>query len=168
MKILIKMRKMKNRIRLMIAICMIGLPFSLVASPAKKAVTLKIHTAEEAGIQFFKGTWQEALNLSKSENKLIFLDAYASWCGPCKIMARTTFMDENVAAFFNKHFINVKMDMEKDLEGPRLSGKYKLIAYPTLYFIDSTENVVQSTMGYYKPKPFIKYGQMVVNSTKEK
>lgn len=161
------MLKMKLRIRMIVAICLMASIPLISASPLTRTNHVKAYSSEQSGIQFFQGTWQEALTLSKSENKLIFLDAYASWCGPCKIMARTTFMDEDVAAFFNENFVNVKMDMEKDLEGPRLSGKYKLVAYPTLYFIDSTENVVQSTMGYYKPKPFLKYGQMVVNSTKE-
>ncbi len=65
------------------------------------------------GIVFFNGTWKQALNKAKADKKIIFLDAYASWCGPCKVMARKTFRDASVAKFYNKNFINIAMDMEK-------------------------------------------------------
>ena len=43
------------------------------------------------GIAFFKGTWQEVLEQAKKENKLIFMDCYTSWCGPCKMLAKEVF-----------------------------------------------------------------------------
>lgn len=125
-------------------------------------ITRYKNTTEEVGILFFKGTWQEALNKAQAEKKMVFLDAYASWCGPCKTMARTTFKEEAVGLYFNEHFINVKMDMEKDVEGPRLSKKYKLTAYPSLYFLNSNEELVSYTMGAYKAKALVKYAKEVI------
>ncbi|MEO9532775.1 MAG: DUF255 domain-containing protein [Crocinitomicaceae bacterium] len=110
------------------------------------------------GIKFFKGTWQEALAEAKKSDKLIFLDAYASWCGPCKIMAQNTFTDARVGKFFNENFINFKMDMEKNIEGPRLSRKFQLEAYPSLYFIDMNEKVVHSDIGMMGAKDLINLG----------
>jgi len=127
-----------------------------------KSICSKQEKKESTGILFFKGSWQEALDQAKLEKKIIFLDAYAAWCGPCKWMARTTFMDESVGSYFNEHFINVKMDMEKDPEGPRLSKKYKLTAYPTLYFLKPNEEVVSQTMGAYKVRPLLKYAKEVM------
>lgn len=92
-------------------------------------------TQANGQISFFHGTWEEALKKAKAENKLIFVDAYASWCGPCKWMARNAFQDGDVGKFFNDNFINVKMDMERG-EGPTFAGKYPVRAYPTLMFID--------------------------------
>jgi thiol-disulfide isomerase/thioredoxin len=43
------------------------------------------------GIEFFHGPWSEALAKAKTEDRLIFVDAFASWCGPCKRMAAETF-----------------------------------------------------------------------------
>jgi thiol:disulfide interchange protein len=43
------------------------------------------------GIQFFGGSWDEAIETAKKEHKLIFMDAYAEWCGPCKRMAKEVF-----------------------------------------------------------------------------
>lgn len=128
----------------------IGLAFTTVTE--KEIVESEIIVTVEAdntvkGIKFFKGTWEQALEKSEEEGKLIFLDAYASWCGPCKIMARTTFKDSKVGEFFNENFINFKMDMEKHKEGRRLSSKYRLTAYPTLYFIDANENIAHKSVG---------------------
>lgn len=109
-------------------------------------------TTDTEGIAFFEGDWQSALMLAKKEGKMIFLDAYASWCGPCKMMEHKTFKDEKVIAFFNAHFINVKMDMEKHPEGERLAKKFNLTIYPTLYFMQYDEALIDYALGYHKPK----------------
>ena len=114
---------------------------------------------ETSGIEFFQGTWNEAMANSDKKDKLIFLDAYAAWCGPCKLMAKNTFTEEAVGSFFNENFINVKMDMEKHAEGPRLSRKFELTAYPSLYFIDKNEKVVHFGLGYHKPNQIIALGK---------
>ncbi|MBI3135983.1 MAG: thioredoxin family protein [Bacteroidetes bacterium] len=119
--------------------------------------------ATEIGIKFFEGTWAEALEAAKKDKKVIFLDAYASWCGPCKRMSAMTFTDESVGAYFNEHFISYKMDMEKHSDGPRLSTKYGLQAYPTLYFVDSDENIVHQTLGYMEPSQLISAGEVAVS-----
>jgi thioredoxin 1 len=116
--------------------------------------------SEEEGIEFFHGTWSEALKKAEEDNKLIFLDAYAAWCGPCKYMAKKTFTDPDVGAFYNQHFINFKMDMEKGTDGPRLSRKFGLQAYPTLYFINGKEEVVHKKLGFHEAKEFIALGRV--------
>ncbi len=100
----------------------------------------------QEGIQFFGGSWDEAIETAKKEHKLIFMDAYAEWCGPCKRMAKEVFTQKELGDFFNKYFINVKMDMEKG-EGPKLAQKFKVSAYPTLFFIDGAGEVVNVQVG---------------------
>lgn len=41
------------------------------------------------GVIFEKGTWKEVLEKANRENKIIFVDIYTSWCGPCKNVAKT-------------------------------------------------------------------------------
>lgn len=98
------------------------------------------------GIEFMEGDWKAALAEAKKEKKLIFVDAYASWCGPCKRMAATVFTQKEAGDFFNEKFINFKIDMEKG-EGPAFGRKYPVRAYPTLMFIDYTGELVHQKVG---------------------
>lgn len=118
--------------------------------------------AQNGGISFEQGDWQSTVEKAKTENKLIFLDAYASWCGPCKKMAKEIFPLENVGTFYNENFINVKMDMEKGV-GPALSEKFGLRAYPTLYFIDSDGQVVHKALGYHDADELIALGTVALD-----
>lgn len=104
--------------------------------------------AQNRSIYFEPKDWKKAVAKAKLENKLIFLDCYTSWCGPCKNLAQNIFTRDRVADFYNENFINVSMDMEKDPDGVVLSRKYKPEAFPTLLFIDPfTELVVYRKVG---------------------
>ncbi len=113
---------------------------------------------KHSGIEFFHGTFDEAKVLAAKENKMIFMDAYAEWCGPCKRMAATVFTEDKVGQFMNDNFINVKMDMEKG-EGPTLSNTFDVSAYPTLLFIDEQGKLIQKEVGAYPTEQFIKAAQ---------
>ncbi len=106
------------------------------------------------GIQFVQGTWKEALAEAARQNKIIFVDAYTTWCGPCKMMDRNTFTQKEVGDFFNANFINVKMDMEKG-EGPALAKEYGVRAYPTFLFVDGEGTLVHRSLGYQEGSMFI-------------
>jgi len=110
------------------------------------------------GINFFHGTFAEALAQAAKEDKLIFMDAFTTWCGPCRRMASTVFVDEAVGNFYNANFINVKMDMEKG-EGPELGQRYSVRSYPTLLYINSEGKIVHNSSGARPPESFIELGQ---------
>lgn len=114
------------------------------------------------GIQFFEGTWASALAQARKENKLVFLDAHAVWCRPCKLMKKRTFTEPAVAKFFNDNFINVEMDMERG-EGKNLSKKLAIRAYPTLLFINGKGEVIKKKVGYLNATDFLALGKTMVN-----
>ncbi len=114
------------------------------------------------GIDFFKGSWDEALKLAQEEDKIIFVDAYAVWCGPCKRMAKNVFTDQKVGDFYNSNFVNVKMDMERG-EGPEFGKKYPVAAFPTLYFIDGDGEVVTQSRGALDVEAFLKLGETALS-----
>jgi thioredoxin-related protein len=133
------------------------------------AMFLCFAQVQAQGIEFFHGTFAEALVKAKTENKLIFMDAYAEWCGPCKRMAATVFTDEKVGKFMNSNFICLKKDMEKD-EGPELSRKYDVSAYPTLLFLNATGGLVQRNVGALPADGFITAARQAlgkIDNTKE-
>lgn len=112
----------------------------------------------ENGIQFHKGTWEEALELAKKENKLIFLDIYATWCGPCKKLKAKTFSNSEVGTLYNRNFVNVAFDGEQG-DGAMLMQKYNLRSFPSLLFINGNGKVVAQTGGYHNPSQFLELGQ---------
>jgi thioredoxin-related protein len=124
------------------------------------ALFLVAGQVDAQGIKFFKGTWEEALAKAKEEEKVIFVDAFAVWCGPCKRMAQQVFPKKKVGDFFNANFINVKMDMERG-EGLSFRKKYPVSAFPTLFFIDGNGKVVHKQKGAQQEDGLIKLGEMV-------
>ena len=119
-------------------------------------------TEKETGIQFHEGTWKEALQKAKKEEKPVFLDISASWCGPCKMLKSRTFPNDEVGEFYNTNFVNVMVDGEKG-EGIELARKYKIRGYPALIFLDSNGKVIAQTAGYRNPDQFIDIGKQVIN-----
>lgn len=114
------------------------------------------------GIDFFHGTWEEALEKAEKEDKLIFVDAYAVWCGPCKRMAKNVFTQKSVGDFYNKHFVNLKIDMEKG-QGLAFRKKYPVQAFPTLFYIDYDGKTIQKVKGAQKVDNFLKLGKSVLS-----
>jgi thioredoxin 1 len=110
------------------------------------------------GINFFHGSYQQALAEAKKEGKLVFIDAYATWCGPCKMLAQNTFTDKKVGDYFNEHFINLQVDMEHG-EGPQLAAKYKVSHFPTLVIADPQGKRILFTVGYIIPEDMLGFGQ---------
>jgi len=98
------------------------------------------------GIEFYEGDWKDALAEAEKSEKLVFVDAYAEWCGPCKRMAKTTFVDQKVGDFFNANFINLKIDMEKG-HGLTFRQDYPVSAFPTLMFLNGKGEIVHKTTG---------------------
>ena len=98
------------------------------------------------GIEFEHGTFSEALAKAKKENKVVFVDCYTTWCGPCKYLAKNVFTQKEVGDFFNKNFVNVKMDMESEAGKPLMS-RYQVSAFPTLLWLDGDGNIQHKTMG---------------------
>jgi thioredoxin-related protein len=121
------------------------------------------HKSSVMGMAFFEGSWDEALAMAQKENKLIFLDAYAAWCGPCKLLKKNVFPLEEVGGLYNEHFINVAIDMEKGI-GPELARSYKVTAYPTLLFIDGNGKLIKKAIGYHPKDQFIALGKEVLST----
>lgn len=110
------------------------------------------------GIKFEETNFSTILAKAKKENKLVFIDAYASWCGPCKLMVKNVFPQKAVGDYYNSHFVNAKIDMEKG-EGVDLAKKYNVKAFPTYLFVDGNGEVVHRTLGYVEENDFIQFAK---------
>lgn len=116
-----------------------------------------------AGIKFLENPiWTTVLEQAKKENKIIFLDAYATWCGPCKQMDSEVYTNPAVAEFYNANFINVKYDMEKG-EGQMLADRYYVAAYPNLVFINPDGVMLHKGVGFVAADSFIDLAKKAIN-----
>jgi len=124
-------------------------------------IVLSISSMFSQGIEFFHGTWEETLEKAKKEDKIIFVDSYTTWCGPCRRMQNNVFPKKAAGDFYNKNFINVKMNMETQ-EGMKFGLTYPVGAYPTLQFIAPDGKIVFSKVGGQKLDGFIELGKKVL------
>ncbi len=104
-----------------------------------------------------------ALAKAKAENKLVFIDAYAEWCGPCKVMARDIFPQKEVGDYFNANFVNLKLDMEKG-DNVAIGKKYEVKAYPTYLFLNADGELVHKGLGSMPADKFIDVAKVAADS----
>ncbi len=113
--------------------------------------------SQNEGIEFRGESWNQILDEAKSQNKIIFVDAYTTWCGPCKWMNANVFPEPEVGSMYNENFINVKLDMEKG-EGIDFAKQYNVNAFPTLLFINGKGEMVHKSLGARDADKFITLG----------
>ena len=94
-----------------------------------------IAMAVSAQVDFRHVSFKEALAAAQNEGKLVFVDCYTEWCGPCKMMATKEFVKKEAGDYFNAKFVNFKIDMEKG-EGPEVGKKYDVNAFPTFLILE--------------------------------
>lgn len=143
---------------------------------------IQVSTAQE--IKWM--SMNEALAAQKKEPKKILMDAYTSWCGPCKMMDQKTFTNKHVVAYINKNYYPVKFDAEGTEEITYKDFKYtnpnydpdrkgrnyqhffadalKITGYPSLVFFDEQSNVIAPIMGYKTPEQLEIYLKMVAQN----
>jgi len=112
--------------------------------------------SSDQGMEFFHGSFEEALALAEEEEKLVFVDVYTMWCGPCIVMQETVFPLPEVGEYFNEKFVNYKLDMEdEDQNGPELGTRYKVGVVPTYLILDTVGNELGRATGGASPSQFI-------------
>lgn len=129
-------------------------------------VSLMVSLSVSAQMNFENPDWNTVLAKAKKENKIIFVEGYASWCAPCKWMAANVFSDPTVGSFYNRHFINVKFDIES-VEAADFVSKYGSLGVPTLYYIDGDGQLLHQIRGAAKSAKFIEIGKDALNPNKQ-
>ena len=127
------------------------------------AVLAMFSAFQVQAIQFEQqASWADILKRAGEANKMIFVDAYATWCGPCKMMDRDVFPDESVSAYFDQEFICVKIDMESE-RGEEFGKSFEVGAYPTLLFISPSGELVKENVGAIDAEKLLSLGKYVKN-----
>ncbi|WP_316816621.1 thioredoxin family protein [Pedobacter nyackensis] len=116
-------------------------------------------SAQDKGTHFEHGlSWQQVKEKAKKENKYLFVDCFTTWCGPCKYMTSTIFPQEKVGDFFNKNFVNVKVQFDKTKDDSEevkswyadaelIDKEFKIRAYPTFLIFSPQGELVHRIVG---------------------
>lgn len=135
------------------------LSFHVIASLA--------HQPIGQGINWTKGlSWQAIQEKARRENKYIFLDCFATWCGPCKEMDKHVFSNDTVGNYMNDKFIAVKIQMDKTkndaepvkkwyADATAMMKQYRIQAFPTYIFLSPDGRTVHKVQGYQGVNNFI-------------
>ncbi|OMP80066.1 thioredoxin fold domain-containing protein [[Flexibacter] sp. ATCC 35208] len=158
---------MKNKLALLFILCCHS--FTLLSAQEINKKGILFETAL---------TWQEIQRKAKAEHKYIFLDCFATWCGPCKAMDKNVYTDELVGNKTNSNFISVKVQMDSTLgdneqvrkwhaDIDKISKNYKISAYPTFLFFSPNGELLHKEIGYFSPSAFIQILNDAIDSSKQ-
>lgn len=133
---------------------------------------------------------EDALEAQEKEPKKIFMDAYTTWCGPCKLLDKNTFSDKKVIQFINDNFYAVKFNAEGTEEityqdftytnpnhVPNKKGRnsqhlfahaLKVRGYPSLVFFEDNGDLIQAIAGYRTPQQLEIYLKMIASDDYKK
>lgn len=138
-----------------------------------------LNTSAQVGIHFEQNlTWKEIKDKAKAENKYIFVDCFATWCGPCKVMDKEVYSLKEVGDYYNSHFISVKVQMDKTLNddtlvkswygiAASLESFFSVSAYPTFLFFSPNGNPAHKVTASANALRFIELGKDAQDSTKQ-
>ncbi len=123
----------------------------------------------EPGMEFFHGSFDDALAEAREQGKKVFLDVYTTWCGPCIVMQETVFPLPEVGDYFNARFVNYKLDAEDEsLMGPEIAARYGVRGYPTYLVLDSAGTEIGRATSGMSGDQFIALFSQMLGETESK
>lgn len=134
---------------------------------------------EEKGIHFEQAlNWEQIKAKARRENKNIFMDCYATWCGPCKLMDNQVYPSEIVGDFMNEKYISVKVQMDKTsydndhiknwyLDAVTIQTNYSIATFPTFLFFNPDGKPMHKAVGYKDPNQFISLAKDALDSNRQ-
>ena len=109
--------------------------------------------AAETGEINWLTSLDEGLAQAKKEKKLVFVDFYADWCGPCKMLTNSTFTDEKVIKKLQA-FVTVKIDTD---ENQALAIQYKVEGIPLLAVMGEDGKVIMQNTGFIEAAEMLEF-----------
>lgn len=93
---------------------------------------LLVTAVSAQSVRFVETDLETAISMAESQKKNLFIDTYTKYCKPCKRM-EIEFSDPELANYFNKNFVNVRVNMEGD-RSEAFQNAYQVVFLPTMIF----------------------------------
>lgn len=141
--------------------------------------SITVYGQHETGIHFeHAASWKAVKEKAKAENKYIFMDAFTTWCGPCKLMTKNIFPLPEVGNFFNEHYISLKVQLDTTsrdnadvkswyADAHQIMNDYKVMVFPTYLFFSPEGKLVHRAVGSSGPEEFINKGKDALDPGKQ-
>ncbi|MDR3714166.1 MAG: thioredoxin fold domain-containing protein [Puia sp.] len=129
----------------------------------------------DKGVEFLNRlSWKQAILKAKKEQKYILVDCYTTWCGPCKLMDKDVYINNEVGSYINRHFISIKMQMDSTKnDNDQISKRYRdvkfiekeygISAFPTFLFFSPKGQLLDRATGYRSAHDFISLASNAIN-----
>ncbi|MEM6802503.1 MAG: thioredoxin domain-containing protein [Bacteroidota bacterium] len=93
-----------------------------------------------------------AKSIAIAQNKLIIIDFWATWCGPCQAMEKALWSHEEFTPLMDR-FVLLKIDIDSNRD---LAIKYGIRSIPRVMIITPNEDKLYDQSGFRNADPFLK------------
>ncbi|MCB0517011.1 MAG: thioredoxin family protein, partial [Bacteroidetes bacterium] len=119
-----------------------------------------------SGIMFLNGSWKDALKTAQKQEKIIFVEAYATWCAPCREMEQEVFSNPDVANYFNQNFVNFRANIGT-IDGEEFKAKYEVAYLPDIIFLNTDGEVIFRDNGKMSTSELITLAEQLLNDQQQ-
>lgn len=120
---------------------------------------------QKDGIQFFVGTWDQAIEIAFLMKKPIFVNVYKDYLPACKKMQKEVFNDYRIAKQYERSFVNYKVNVHSET-GVNFMKEYGIREYPALLYFDYKGNLKAKEFGLKTPQQFSALGNEIANKVR--
>ena len=118
-------------------------------------------TMAEAQVKWVEGSTDQVRELAVKADKLVFIDLYADWCGPCRMMEERVFKREEVGDYFDRHFVAAKYNVDRPT-GRALMQRYGRGSIPFYLILNTEGELLGTILGAYPTEEFMQHLERIV------
>lgn len=118
-------------------------------------------TMAEAQVKWVEGSTDKVRELAVKADKLVFIDLYADWCGPCRMMEERVFKREDVGDYFDRHFVAAKYNVDRPT-GRALMQRYGRGSIPFYLILNTDGELLGTILGAYPTEEFLQHLERIV------
>ena len=118
-------------------------------------------TMAEAQVKWVEGSTDQVRELAVKADKLVFIDLYADWCGPCRMMEERVFKREEVGDYFDRHFVAAKYNVDRPTGRARMQ-RYGRGSIPFYLILNTEGELLGTILGAYPAEEFLQHIERIV------